>query len=130
MLAVDANFRAKNLIRSSEAKDPGLHTGLAYFVENEGYKAHVMKSATQTDVSPVLACISVETRRLMVPVDQHMQRVSDPRACRNEEHRWSALYWNCDVYLFPSRVCTAQRRGGSAKGGKVCLGLPSCFKSI
>lgn len=51
MVAVDANFRAKNLIRSSELADPGLHTGLAYFVENEGYKEHVLKSATQKDVS-------------------------------------------------------------------------------
>lgn len=61
MVAVDANFRAKNLIRSTEAKDPGLHTGLAYFVENEPYKAHILASATQTDVSFVLH-ISVHIR--------------------------------------------------------------------
>lgn len=50
MVAVDANFKAKNLLRSSEAKDPGLHTGLAYFVENEEYREHILKSATQKDV--------------------------------------------------------------------------------
>lgn len=55
MLAVDANFRAKNLIRSSDAKDPGLHTGLAFFVPSEEYRQHIMNSATQKDVSDVLS---------------------------------------------------------------------------
>lgn len=50
MAAVDANFKAKNLIRSSDAKDPGLHTGLAYFVENEPYREHLLKHASQVDV--------------------------------------------------------------------------------
>jgi len=48
---MDANFRLKNRMRSSEAADPGLHTGLAYFVKNEPYLEHVKKYATQTDVS-------------------------------------------------------------------------------
>jgi hypothetical protein len=49
-LALDANFRLKNRFRSSDAKDPGLHTGLAYFVENKAYKTHILKYTSQTDV--------------------------------------------------------------------------------
>ena len=52
-LALDANFRLKNRIRSSDDKDPGLHTGLAYFVENKPYREHVLKYASQTDVESV-----------------------------------------------------------------------------
>ena len=48
---MDANFRLKNLIRSSPAKDPGLHTGFAYFAPDEPYRQHVLKYASQKDVS-------------------------------------------------------------------------------
>ncbi|PBK59706.1 hypothetical protein ARMSODRAFT_991083 [Armillaria solidipes] len=51
VLAIDANFRLKNLFRSSQEKDPGLHTGLAYFVDPGPYLEHVRKYATQKDVS-------------------------------------------------------------------------------
>ncbi|KAG1869682.1 hypothetical protein C8R48DRAFT_746879 [Suillus tomentosus] len=50
-LALDANFRLKNRLRSSEAGDPGLHTGLAYFVPNEPYRAHILNNASQNDIS-------------------------------------------------------------------------------
>ncbi|PBK63779.1 hypothetical protein ARMSODRAFT_893876, partial [Armillaria solidipes] len=51
ILALDANFRLKNLFRSSIEKDPGLHTGLAYFVNPGPYLAHVSRYATQKDIS-------------------------------------------------------------------------------
>ncbi|SJL18909.1 uncharacterized protein ARMOST_22511 [Armillaria ostoyae] len=51
LVAIDANFRLRNLLRSDDITDPGLHTGLAYFVEAEKYKAHVAKYATQKDIS-------------------------------------------------------------------------------
>ncbi|KAI0054865.1 hypothetical protein BV25DRAFT_1922298 [Artomyces pyxidatus] len=51
LFAIDANFRLKNRLRSSDEKDPGLSTGLAYFVENEKYLAHVVNYATQEDIS-------------------------------------------------------------------------------
>ena len=38
-------------MRSSIKKDPGLHTGMAYFTEDEPYRKHVLKYATQKDVS-------------------------------------------------------------------------------
>jgi hypothetical protein len=38
-------------MRSSEAADPGLHTGLAYLVKNEPYIEHILKYASQKDVS-------------------------------------------------------------------------------
>ena len=39
-------------MRSSIKKDPGLHTGMAYFTDDEPYRKHVLKYATQKDVSP------------------------------------------------------------------------------
>ncbi|KAH7909277.1 hypothetical protein BJ138DRAFT_1115126 [Hygrophoropsis aurantiaca] len=51
ILAMDANFRLKNRMRSSDAADPGLHTGFAYFVPEKKYKEHVLKHATQKDIS-------------------------------------------------------------------------------
>lgn len=49
VLALDANFRLKNLRRLS-AKDPGLHTGLAYFVESKAYLEHIAHYPRQKDV--------------------------------------------------------------------------------
>ncbi|KAG1898337.1 uncharacterized protein F5891DRAFT_1129535 [Suillus fuscotomentosus] len=57
-LALDANFCLKNCLRSSEAGDPGLHTGLAYFMPNEPYRAHILNNASQNDIS---SCSSFKT---------------------------------------------------------------------
>ncbi|KAI0054919.1 hypothetical protein BV25DRAFT_1787193, partial [Artomyces pyxidatus] len=51
ILAMDANFRLKNRLRSSATNDPGFHTGMAYFVQEEDYNAHVAKYATQEEIS-------------------------------------------------------------------------------
>ena len=48
---MDANFRLKNLMRSSLKKDPGLHTGFAYFPEDAPYQKHILKYVKQKDVS-------------------------------------------------------------------------------
>ena len=47
ILAMDANFRLKNRLRSNSKADPGLGTGWAYFVPEEAYREHVLKYATQ-----------------------------------------------------------------------------------
>ena len=47
---MDANFRLKNRLRSSSRKDPGLLTGLAYFVDDEMYREHVLKHADEEEV--------------------------------------------------------------------------------
>ncbi|KAK0438387.1 hypothetical protein EV421DRAFT_1738444 [Armillaria borealis] len=49
ILALDANFRLKNLFCSTPTVDPGLHTGLAYFVKYVPYLHHLGKYVTQTD---------------------------------------------------------------------------------
>ncbi|KAK0219931.1 hypothetical protein IW262DRAFT_1448408 [Armillaria fumosa] len=46
ILALDANFRLKNLYWSSWEKDPGLHTGLAHFIEPTRYLEHVSRSCS------------------------------------------------------------------------------------
>lgn len=51
LIAIDANFRLKNLYRSSDIADPGLHTGLAYFVEDGPYREHYQTFVSQKDVS-------------------------------------------------------------------------------
>ena len=51
IVALDANFRLKNLMRSSLKRDPGLHTGFTYFPEDAAYQKHILKYATQKDVS-------------------------------------------------------------------------------
>ncbi|KAK0471641.1 hypothetical protein IW261DRAFT_1344265 [Armillaria novae-zelandiae] len=40
-VAVDANFRLRRLNVSDELNDPSLNQGYAYFVEEEGFKAHL-----------------------------------------------------------------------------------------
>ncbi|PBK82661.1 hypothetical protein ARMGADRAFT_1038449 [Armillaria gallica] len=49
VLAVDANFRMSSHDTSSVEADPGLHMGLAYFVDHEDYLAHVQKYTSQKD---------------------------------------------------------------------------------
>ncbi|KAF9492640.1 hypothetical protein BDN71DRAFT_1420467 [Pleurotus eryngii] len=51
LVSMDANFRLKNRMRSSDEADPGLITGLAYFVEPKGYSQHLKRFAAQTDTS-------------------------------------------------------------------------------
>ncbi|KAK0493815.1 hypothetical protein EDD18DRAFT_1016043, partial [Armillaria luteobubalina] len=51
ILALDTNFRLKNLYRSSWEKDPRLHMGLAHFVEPTRYLEHVRQYTTQKDLS-------------------------------------------------------------------------------
>lgn len=51
IVALDANFRLKNRMKSNEVVDPGLHTGRAYFVEQEPYMEHLRQYSTQVEVS-------------------------------------------------------------------------------
>ena len=58
-------------MRSSEAADPGLHTGLAYLVKNEPYTEHILKYASQQDVSTPIPQFPIVSR-LTLGEDQHM----------------------------------------------------------
>lgn len=60
MIALDANFRLKNLRRPSSV-DPGLHTGLAYFVANQQYFDYLAAHPKQKDVSRFLAYLWLMT---------------------------------------------------------------------
>ncbi|KAG1763903.1 hypothetical protein EV702DRAFT_1182676 [Suillus placidus] len=50
IIAMDANFRLKNRNQASSIADPGLHTGLAYFVPDKSYTEHILKNASQANV--------------------------------------------------------------------------------
>ena len=54
MVSQDANFRLKSRLRTSAHEDPWLAPGLAYFVANAPYDDHILKHATQEDVSMTL----------------------------------------------------------------------------
>ncbi|KDQ23596.1 hypothetical protein PLEOSDRAFT_1048381, partial [Pleurotus ostreatus PC15] len=45
-LAIDANFRLKRLSASDDKRDPGLHTGFAYFVEEKKYKQFLAQTTS------------------------------------------------------------------------------------
>ncbi|KAI0037407.1 hypothetical protein FA95DRAFT_1477477, partial [Auriscalpium vulgare] len=51
IVAMDANFRMKNRLRSSKTKDPGLHTGKAYFVPDDKYDEFVEANFDQEEMS-------------------------------------------------------------------------------
>lgn len=48
-LAIDANFRLKRKAVSSDAVDPSLNRGCAYFVEEGAYKAHLAAYGPQEE---------------------------------------------------------------------------------
>ncbi|KAJ7727252.1 hypothetical protein B0H16DRAFT_1735292 [Mycena metata] len=50
-LALDACFRLKRRLVSSELRDPGLGTGWAYFVEQEPYRAYLLTTTNETEMS-------------------------------------------------------------------------------
>lgn len=46
-IGIDANFRLKRKITSSEDRDPSLGGGWAFFVEEKAYKAHLTENWSQ-----------------------------------------------------------------------------------
>ena len=50
-LAIDACFRLKRRLVSSEKKDPGLGTGWASFVEDVGYRKYLLMKTDQKEMS-------------------------------------------------------------------------------
>ncbi|KAJ7837463.1 hypothetical protein B0H13DRAFT_1912461 [Mycena leptocephala] len=55
MLAVDANFRLKNRMRTNEIDDPPLGPGWSYWVESGRYKKHLKKYVGEKDISTCIA---------------------------------------------------------------------------
>ncbi len=45
---MDANFRLKRRVKSSEKADPSLNKGWAYFVDHEPYMEHIGKFSDQS----------------------------------------------------------------------------------
>jgi hypothetical protein len=59
---MDANFRLKRKAVSSDAADPGLAEGWAYFVENQQYKSHLAQYGDQPqEVCTSLDCLALIT---------------------------------------------------------------------
>ncbi|KAJ7817577.1 hypothetical protein B0H13DRAFT_1662585 [Mycena leptocephala] len=55
LLAVDANFKLKNRLRSNERSDPSLGPGWGAFVEPNEYKEHLRNYVGETDISTCIA---------------------------------------------------------------------------
>ncbi|KAJ6561834.1 hypothetical protein B0H19DRAFT_1209995 [Mycena capillaripes] len=55
LLAVDANFRLKNRMRTNEIDDPSLGPGWSYWVEPQRYRRHLRKYVGEKDLSTCIA---------------------------------------------------------------------------
>ncbi|KAJ7481074.1 hypothetical protein B0H11DRAFT_1724414, partial [Mycena galericulata] len=55
-LAIDACFRLKRRLVSSEAKDPGLGTGWAYFTEDGPYRQYLLSVTDQKEATQMSTC--------------------------------------------------------------------------
>lgn len=56
VVCVDACFRFKNRLRSSDQKDPTLGPGWSYMVDHGPYIEHVKKYASEAEVCPSAFC--------------------------------------------------------------------------
>jgi hypothetical protein len=69
-LALDACFRLKRGMVSSELKDAGLGTGWSYMVENGLYREYLLTVTDQKEV-----CEKTSRRKLILmayPIDEHL----------------------------------------------------------
>lgn len=66
ILAMDANFRLRNRMSSTDAADPALGPGWAYFVKDEPYKEHLKNYVSEADVSAhaLLSTISLIRKQI------------------------------------------------------------------
>ncbi|KAJ7511254.1 hypothetical protein B0H11DRAFT_2215093 [Mycena galericulata] len=55
ILAIDANFKLKNSIRTNERYDPSLGPGWGAFVEPKAYRKHLRKYVAEKDISTCIA---------------------------------------------------------------------------
>ncbi|TDL20498.1 hypothetical protein BD410DRAFT_725441 [Rickenella mellea] len=60
VVTIDACFRLKRRDVSSRAKDPGLGTGWAYFVEDEPYREHLLKYTDQQEMSTCVGLAALD----------------------------------------------------------------------
>lgn len=67
VVCVDACFRFKNRLRSSDEKDPTLGPGWSYMVDHGPYLQHVKKYATEAEVS-------LQTTSLMLITNSHIDQ--------------------------------------------------------
>jgi hypothetical protein len=107
IIAMDTNFRLKNLMRSSLSKDPGLHTGLAFFPEDGPYRKHILKYASQKDVRTLLLLSAKNTD--LPSSDKQLQRFQNTGSCRNKILDGNALHWGWDGSLCSPRSCPSRR---------------------
>jgi hypothetical protein len=76
-LALDACFRLKRGLISSELKDPGLGTGMSYMLENVPYREYLLGVTDQKEVRmPRRRCLI-----LMLVLDEYLQWIGCPRLC-------------------------------------------------
>lgn len=90
-IALDACFRLKRGLVSSELKDPGLGTGMAYMTENLPYRKYLL---TVTDQKEVCFLKEIAADAVLIEVaDEYLQRPSRPRLRQHKilpglQHHW------------------------------------------
>lgn len=63
IVCMDANFRLRNQMVSNDRVDPGLGTGLSYFVPPEKYKAHLLACMDIEDISTCMGFAALASHR-------------------------------------------------------------------
>ncbi|KAI0060333.1 hypothetical protein BV25DRAFT_1783282, partial [Artomyces pyxidatus] len=118
VLAMDANFRLKNRLRSSRAKDPGLNTGMAYFVGDDGYSEHLEKYFDQDQMSGCSRFAAVAAANLKGSKGLRVTGVGGIFCARHELWRPNGLgdlqkgerrYCNMDYVFLSSLVNVANK---------------------
>ncbi|KAI0056878.1 hypothetical protein BV25DRAFT_1920621 [Artomyces pyxidatus] len=117
ILAMDANFRLKNRLRSSRAKDPGLNTGMAYFVGDDEYNRHVEMFKEQNEISGCSRFAAVAAANLKSSKGLRVTGVGGIFCARHDFWRGNGLgdlqkgerYCNMDYIFLSSLVNVANK---------------------
>ncbi|KAJ7741465.1 hypothetical protein DFH07DRAFT_870169 [Mycena maculata] len=84
LLAVDANFKLKNRMRTNEIDDPSLGPGWGYWVEPKRYRQHLKKYVAEKDASTCIAFAALLQKDTRLTMGLHVSGVGGCVCARHE----------------------------------------------
>ncbi|KAJ7828475.1 hypothetical protein B0H14DRAFT_3466313 [Mycena olivaceomarginata] len=93
-IAVDANFRLKNRIRTNEIDDPSLGPGWGYWVEASRYRKHLRKYVNETEISTCIAFAALLQKDTRLTTGL---RVSGVGGCKGERYANMDFIWKLNL---------------------------------
>ncbi|KAJ7756767.1 hypothetical protein DFH07DRAFT_958904 [Mycena maculata] len=84
LLAVDANFKLKNRMRTNEIDDPSLGPGWGYWVEPKRYRQHLKKYVAEKDASTCIAFAALLQKDTCLMTGLHVSGVGGCVCARHE----------------------------------------------